>query len=46
MGDPRRLKKRYSAPSHPWQKERIEEEIVLTREYGLRNKKEIWKLVT
>jgi len=42
MGDPKKLKKKYSTPSHPWQKARIEAEIVLKKEYGLKNKKEIW----
>lgn len=42
MGDPKKIRRKYSTPSHPWQKVRIEEEIVLKREYGLKNKKEIW----
>jgi small subunit ribosomal protein S4 len=44
MGDPRKPKKKYSRPSHPWQKARIEEEKALIQEYGLKNKKEIWKV--
>jgi len=44
MGDPRKIRKKYQKPSHPWQKERIEEEKALLREYGLKNKKEIWKV--
>jgi len=44
MGDPKRIKKKYSTPIHPWQAERIEEEKELTREYGFRNKTEIWKI--
>ncbi len=43
MGDPRKLKKKYSAPVHPWQATRIEEERELVKEYGLKNKKELWK---
>lgn len=43
MGHPKKLRKKYHKPSHPWQKARIEEEIVLTREYGFKNKAEIWK---
>lgn len=43
MGDPRRIKKKWSKPGHPWQKERIEEERKLLYEYGLKNKTEIWK---
>lgn len=44
MGDPNKQRKKYSTPSHPWQKERIDEEKLLTREYGLKNKKEIWRM--
>lgn len=43
MGDPRRLRSKYSGPRHPWQSARIEEEKTLIREFGLKNKKEIWK---
>lgn len=43
MGHPRKIKKKYSTPTHPWQKERIIEEKEILREYGLKNKKEIWK---
>jgi small subunit ribosomal protein S4 len=44
MGDPRRLKKKYFPPRHPWIKERIDSERELTREYALKTKKEIYKL--
>ena len=43
MGDPRKLKKKFSKPSHPWQATRIQEEAVLVKDYALKNKKEIWK---
>ena len=43
MGDPRRLRKKYSTPAHPYEKDRIEEENKLIKDYGLRNKREIWK---
>lgn len=46
MGDPKLPKKKYRTPSHPWQKGRIEEEKVLMKEYGLKNKKEIWKMAS
>lgn len=42
MGDPRRLKKKYKTPAHPWQKERILEELGFLGIYGLRNKREFW----
>ena len=43
MGDPRRIRKKFSGPSHPWQKERIDEEKNLLKDYGLKNKREVWK---
>ncbi len=43
MGDPRRIRKKYQTPSHPWQADRIQEEKKLLEEYGLKNKREIWK---
>ncbi|MFQ5815216.1 MAG: 30S ribosomal protein S4 [Candidatus Hydrothermarchaeaceae archaeon] len=42
MGDPRRIKKKYTTPRHPWRSDRIEAEKKILREYGLTNKKEIW----
>ena len=44
MGDPKFTKKKYSAPPHPWQKSRIDEEKELLREFGLRTKSEVWKM--
>ncbi|MDP6642032.1 MAG: 30S ribosomal protein S4 [Candidatus Nanoarchaeia archaeon] len=44
MGDPKKHRKKYSTPLHPWQATRIEEEKQILNEYGLRNKKEIWKI--
>jgi small subunit ribosomal protein S4 len=43
MGDSRKQRKKFNKPSHPWTKERIEKEIELVREYGLKNKEEIWR---
>ncbi|MHA2223719.1 MAG: 30S ribosomal protein S4 [Candidatus Hodarchaeales archaeon] len=43
MGDPRRLRKKLEGPRHPFNKARIEEEMLYMGKYGLRNKKEIWK---
>jgi small subunit ribosomal protein S4 len=43
MGDPKKTRKKYQKPSHPWQRERIEEERVLMKEYALKNKRELWK---
>ncbi len=41
MGDPKKLRKQYSTPVHPWNKTRIDEEKKLTFEFGLGKKKEI-----
>jgi small subunit ribosomal protein S4 len=43
MGDPRRLKKKFKKPRHPFQKERMVEELEFLGKYGLRNKREFWK---
>jgi len=38
----KRQRKQYSRPKKPWSKERLEVEGIVSREYGLRRKKEIW----
>ncbi len=44
MGDIKKQKKKFSKPSHPWQKDRIEAEKEMLKQYGLRRKYEIWKM--
>ena len=44
MGDPRKQRKKFSKPSHPWQKERIAAEKEILKQYGLRRKYEVWKM--
>ncbi|MBS3175672.1 30S ribosomal protein S4 [Candidatus Woesearchaeota archaeon] len=44
MGDPRHIGKKYVPPNHPWIRARIEESKVLAKEYGFKNRKEIWKM--
>jgi small subunit ribosomal protein S4 len=39
----KRKHKNYSRPKRPFDKTRIEEEKVIVKEYGLKNKREIWK---
>src|SRR3989344_6090468 len=46
MGDPRRLRKKYDTPMHPWRRENIEAERVLTTDYALKNKRELWKMAS
>jgi small subunit ribosomal protein S4 len=44
MGDPGKTRKTYRTPSHPWNKQKLIEEDELARTYGLKSKKEIWKM--
>lgn len=46
MGDPKKPRKKWEGPKHPWKKDRLMEEMELLGKYGLRNKKEIWKAKT
>ncbi|MCX6694053.1 MAG: 30S ribosomal protein S4 [Methanomicrobiales archaeon] len=43
MGYPGKNHKSYQTPKRPFEKARIEEETRLVIEYGLRNKREVWK---
>ena len=46
MGDPRKSRKKWIGPKHPWIKERLVKELELMGRYGLRNKRELWKAHT
>lgn len=39
----KRKHKQYSKPKRPYDAARIEEEVKIKKEYGLKNKREIWK---
>lgn len=43
MGDPKRCRKKYVTPTHPWDRVRLEKERDLVVKYGLRNKRELWR---
>jgi small subunit ribosomal protein S4 len=43
MGDPRKQRRKYTRPKHPWRSERILAENELCKKYGLKNKTEIWR---
>ncbi|MEM1796637.1 MAG: 30S ribosomal protein S4, partial [Zestosphaera sp.] len=42
MGDPRKSRRKWEKPGHPWIKDRLVEEMELVGKYGLRNKRELW----
>jgi len=44
MGDPKKKHKRYTAPKLPFDQGGLVEELRLLGAYGLRNKKELWRL--
>ena len=46
MGDPKKTKKHYESPRKPWDKARLEEEKLLKETYGLKNKRELWRVET
>ncbi len=46
MGDPKKQRKKYETPRHPWIKTQIEDELRLIGDYGLRNKRELWRYRT
>lgn len=39
----KRIRKKYEKPTRPWDKERIEKEKELIKNYGLKKKQEIWR---
>ena len=43
MGDPKRQRKKFDTPRFPWQTDMLEAELKILGQYGLRNKREIWR---
>jgi len=43
MGDPKKQRKKYEAPRFPWRTDVLQEELKLLGQYGLRNKRELWR---
>jgi len=46
MGDPKKKHKRYTTPRVPWDTEALMEDLRTIGAYGLRNKRELWKIHT
>jgi len=42
VGDPRKPRKKWEGPKHPWIKDRLMKEVELVGKYGLKNKRELW----
>jgi small subunit ribosomal protein S4 len=43
MGDPRKQRRKFDTPRFPWQIDALQDELKLLGQYGLRNKREIWR---
>jgi len=43
MGDPKKPRKLWASPSHPWELERLKREAEIMEKYGLKNKRELWR---
>ena len=43
MGSPNQPKKKYSRPFKPWDRKRLDSEKPVMNEFGLKNKRELWR---
>lgn len=43
MGDPKKQRRKYETPRFPWRTDTIQMELKLLGQYGLRNKRELWR---
>jgi len=46
MGHPKKQRKKYESPLKPYDKDRIEREKRIKKEFGLRKKRDIWRAVS
>ena len=44
MGDPKKMRKQYEKPLRPWDKPRLDSERETKKNYGLKNKRELWRV--
>ena len=43
MGDPKKQRRKYETPRFPWRTDTLQMELNLLGQYGLRNKRELWR---
>jgi len=43
LGDPKKQKKKYTTPRFPWRSDILQSELKIMGQYGLRNKRELWR---
>ena len=43
MGDPRKQRRKYETPRFPWRTDILQSELRFLGQYGLRNKRELWR---
>jgi len=43
VGDPRKQRRKYETPRFPWRTDILNSELRLVGQYGLRNKRELWR---
>lgn len=43
MGDPKKQRKKFETPRFPWRTDALQKELKLLGQYGLRNKRELWR---
>jgi small subunit ribosomal protein S4 len=46
MGDPKKPSNKYRRPRNPWRADQLTQELYLVGNYGLRNKRELWRAQT
>jgi len=46
VGDPKKRRKKYKTPKFPWRTDVLQSELKIMGEYGLRNKRELWRFKT
>ncbi|KYH40728.1 MAG: 30S ribosomal protein S4 [Candidatus Bathyarchaeota archaeon B26-2] len=46
MGDPKKQRKKYKTPRFPWRADVLQSELKIMGQYGLRNKRELWRYKT